>query len=55
MLGNTTSHTTYVSHVLQQITIGGGGRDYLPMTEKKRFASNHHWGGGGGERLFTYD
>ena len=28
------SHTTYVSHVLQKITIGGGG-DYLPTTEKK--------------------
>ena len=31
------SHTTYVSHVLQQITTwgGGGGGDYLPTTEKK--------------------
>ena len=32
------SHTTYVSLVLQQITIGGGGdggEDYLPTTEKK--------------------
>ena len=31
------SHTTYVSHVLQQITIVGraGGGDYLPTTEKK--------------------
>ena len=29
------SHTTYISHVLQQITIGGGGEYYLPTTEKK--------------------
>ena len=29
------SHTAHISHVLQQITIGGGGQDYLPATEKK--------------------
>ena len=29
------SHTAYISYVLKQITIGGGGGDYLPRTEKK--------------------
>ena len=32
---------------------GGGGRDYLPTAEKKRFATNHHGGGGGGDYLPT--
>ena len=38
------SHTTYFSHVLQQINIGGGGGggDYLTTTEKKNSHKDNH-------------
>ena len=34
-VGRYKANTAYISHVLQQITTGGGGQGYLPTTEKR--------------------